>query len=1173
MVWQETNQSHVGPPNFQTEPEPSLTHSLCRALSLGTNFSVLQLCWSSNHIAHPCVPQPCVWPNWLAMDIPTFLERLVALARPQAVLTSDDQRFVFKFCEVSKAFLREKAQGAVQSGEHRPMLYHYGSDGTPLLTQHRFQGQHQGSKVQRQGGVASEFLVERAFVNVYGPQWEVMVSFLGRDPRPLSSGKSTWHIFGALVQFFPMLERIRSAPGISIYHFCFDRALLSAMKTKLVQRHALFQAGVADGTVPIAQPGMTVYMPQMSWLVVQGCSLHDAHNALQWGLKAVLEDMQKTTKSLHIVIESLRNSYGLLQLRLPLFLSDSLALDDGADYDSQALYHQWVNLGCDSHIAELLGELHLRWEPARNRLLVAAKHSSDLALVEKISFVLLSVMKFKRFSDSRWLTIGESCRSLLCALLLGLHRLVEITRTDPAASDYHLHGFSECTEQVKLYCCVAGFVSRVPEALLSELLEDDALACKGPLMQQIVEDEVQCLTVIPREVWRRAATLLQDTSDSALRNLVLHSAYVALAMLQQQVFTPLSAYPWCLCHGDVDEKLDILADPKTATPSCEVTANVQFLLRQGYNRVLIKKALELLGQVPWSTNVQEQGHASASTIHRAHKQYGQNVLAARSQLHMIRPLFLALTSQKIEKLQGQALRLRRRLSKKLIGRHIFLAEFMAANQTLHPRWSTNPDFSRAVLAQHGRVWRLLGAEAQQDYEVRAQASDRLRQDTLQEKLLGIEELIQQSASEDEKRAFLQQASFKVSTAAWSMRDVEDLLLSFASESWSQSKVQDLRAQALLPPEPPTQELQAQLEQAQVPLEHKEPQPPGWMKVIARLRQAFGGAVLALITEEKPTFWLFLCARQSPFCLYFLELLLQDGVRHPGSAGSFAEVLKACAAEPQWSFQRSSTTVSLDYELPQVSAEHVFVLPQVAFHPHNTDSFASWATFLPLEACLEPHDASSRLDVADNKARAPAKPTLNQLQEQLQKYPWLQAYARTGGTESSGATSSSAVPPHRVSVAEAELGDAELEEVFQELERARSRWRTETTIEVHHFKCFVLGGQWTKQNTGVSVDTIKARACGKDQEQWCLLHGLPRSMSFAIRKFGEEAAGLLGQAYCAVMEWFYEHLPLPAGDLRDLSSIFAELDAVQHCRRHVQALGSRHAANKKLDDVLALRPTS
>ena len=172
---------------------------------------------------------------------------------------------------------------------------------------------------------------------------------------------------------------------------------------------------------------------------------------------------------------------------------------------------------------------------------------------------------------------------------------MELTRKDPAASDYHLHGFEELSEQVKLYCCLAAFVSRVPDALLAELLENDALACKGPLAQELVEDEVQCLTVVPNDVWLQGASLLENTSASELRNLVLHSAYVALAMLHQQVFAPLASYPWCLCHGAVDEKLDVLADPNTDIPSCQATANLQFLLRSGYNRVLIKKALELLG--------------------------------------------------------------------------------------------------------------------------------------------------------------------------------------------------------------------------------------------------------------------------------------------------------------------------------------------------------------------------------------------------------------------------------------------------------------------------------------------------------------------------------------------------------------------------------------------------
>ena len=150
------------------------------------------------------------------------------------------------------------------------------------------------------------------------------------------------------------------------------------------------------------------------------------------------------------------------------------------------------------------------------------------------------------------------------------------------------------------------------------------------------------------------------------------------------------------------------------------------------------------------------------------------------------------------------------------------------------------------------------------------------------------------------------------------------------------------------------------------------------------------------------------------------------------------------------------------------------------------------------------------------------------------------------------TSTSSSSHNRSSIAEAQLGDEELDDVFQELERVRGRWCAEPRPEVQHFKCFVLGGQWTRQNVGVAVDTIKARACGKEADQWCVLHGMPRSMSFAIRKYTEETAGLLGQAFCAVMEWFYEHHPLPEGDLRDVSALLNDLEPVQACRAHVQA---------------------
>eukprot|EP00974_Lingulodinium_polyedra_P058338 5619914-Lingulodinium_polyedra.AAC.1 len=50
-------------------------------------------------------------------------------------LARDEGREAGRLCELLKHFLWNKAKVLVQEAKGRPVLYSYGSDGTPLLTQ------------------------------------------------------------------------------------------------------------------------------------------------------------------------------------------------------------------------------------------------------------------------------------------------------------------------------------------------------------------------------------------------------------------------------------------------------------------------------------------------------------------------------------------------------------------------------------------------------------------------------------------------------------------------------------------------------------------------------------------------------------------------------------------------------------------------------------------------------------------------------------------------------------------------------------------------------------------------------------------------------------------------------------------------------------------------------
>eukprot|EP00974_Lingulodinium_polyedra_P048550 4662391-Lingulodinium_polyedra.AAC.1 len=58
---------------------------------------------------------------------------------------------------------------------------------------------------------------------------------------------------------------------------------------------------------------------------------------------------------------------------------------------------------------------------------------------------MLAVFRFKKFTNSRWCTVRDSCRSLVAALALGLSGLVKMARANPKTSEYYIHGFSQLT--------------------------------------------------------------------------------------------------------------------------------------------------------------------------------------------------------------------------------------------------------------------------------------------------------------------------------------------------------------------------------------------------------------------------------------------------------------------------------------------------------------------------------------------------------------------------------------------------------------------------------------------------------------------------------------------------------------------------------------------------------
>ena len=261
------------------------------------------------------------------MDLDQFAALYLEYCKPSQRLSGDDRWTLAKLTEVLKHFIRERALSIVRGANAQPLLFSYQSDATSYLCLVNKTSKLDGSVVVRSGKVLHEFLMERGFVKSLTATGSEQMALLLADPRPLSNGKGAWQCFTAATQFFPSIRTAEST-GIRIFHFCADRAVFVPMLRKFQQLREVYYS--EEYGTDSDERRRFRYL--LDWVVGAPCSCHDLRNSLKWSLECVGD--ASIVDDLHIVLESLRNSFGIIALRLGTFLVRSLDFDDTAyDFD------------------------------------------------------------------------------------------------------------------------------------------------------------------------------------------------------------------------------------------------------------------------------------------------------------------------------------------------------------------------------------------------------------------------------------------------------------------------------------------------------------------------------------------------------------------------------------------------------------------------------------------------------------------------------------------------------------------------------------------------------------------------------------------------------------------------------------------------------------------------
>ena len=1030
--------------------------------------------------------------------------------RVSKTLSVDDNATLGRLAEVVKARLEQKSRECLRCLQGQAVMFSYSCDATSFLCSSFASSSSSGVKIMRQGRVLHEFLMERGFITGFSSTGKQHAAILYRDPLPLSDGKKCANQFEAGCKFYPMLRKA-GHEGVSIFHLVADRAVLSSLDKLFRQRHAAYYNSSFGPDLGDAK----YLLEHTDMFVSSGCSCHDIQNGLKWALEPYLQ--KDGLHDLHIVIESLRNSFSLLHARLPVFLNMYVAFDTFT-YNLEEVMSFWRVLGVDADMIEIVATVNPRWHSGF--LWVSSSLQDDPTGMEQISAVCLYMFKWRKFTESRFGTIGPSCRALLCSLLVGLEQLVAMTRSDEKATDFHLHGFVRLSCSIRRYLVIASIVAFVPDGLLVEALTDDRLVRRCDELEGILAEEVAWVQTISDSTWRRLALVagLPEAHARLLRHDVVHSCHVASSYIHNKIFAVLRSYPWSLCVGNIATNLESLARDESNI-SDDFTYKVRALMHIGFSNVKLEQAILVLREASFSTISVEQGHGSCAVIHRFHPLYTGNQLASRAMLHQVRHLFTRTDAElKMEKRSCHIDALNRRQPGKTSARHAFLSFIMeSAKSSLPAGAKMSSEARQEIMKQHAKLFEDLSVEEKagfaHDAAMQAKRAKRGLQDEIDHHhdsmKLHIAHLLQETSTTG--------LTCRSSSLRFNDDDFKHMHSMLESQRFGWAEVQRMRARALAPPRhPPLAVLEALRScESHVVVAPKQ-EKPQWVKSLCSSRDILSGSILLASLEEGSQAYLFLYATQSPYAATFLSMKLRVEALPCLDDLSGDSLMTAVGAWNQHVFEYTDMAFVGD---DKVGLEEADIL--VFFDASFASAGQMVANGLPLRFLeivplkLQPTEKTS-------KARAPSTSALPAV---VVDHPWVQEYmskAAPGGRRpgSSGASTSHAAEGDDEGTLEEEVVPIDKEAVWAALEAKRKQWADDGVSHGEELSTCVRGGGLLSSWGHLVADCVVGQAKGPAMV-WCSTYKVNKMASFSFAKYSELIATSLALEWCRRQQHWYD----------------------------------------------------
>ena len=224
---------------------------------------------------------------------------------------------------------------------------------------------------------------------------------------------------------------------------------------------------------------------------------------------------------------------------------------------------------------------------------------------------------------------------------MGLQRLAQMVQDGPDVSNYYINGFARARTPVLHMIAVLGLSAQGAEAALLSLLEDDRFLMKVDKMHQDLQDDLVSLSRIPWLVWQRLSSWIPGIPSQRLKHDTLTAAAASFAYIEREVFSSVRTGILSLAQGDIPANVRRLQEGVVGQ-ECQACQKLLALLALGELVAHVEQALRLLQQVPCTSTLVEEGHASGAMIKKHHKHIGEPQLRARQLLHQMRALLTAI---------------------------------------------------------------------------------------------------------------------------------------------------------------------------------------------------------------------------------------------------------------------------------------------------------------------------------------------------------------------------------------------------------------------------------------------------------------------------------------------------------------------------------------------------